>query len=112
MPLMFRLYASPHRVRIAMRRGCCELSGARPEGGEVAGSHHKSDLFNDGCLQVLKAVLGCSCAHTMPLLMYDDPAWDALTTSEAESMKAIKRLLTSLTFGHDRRERVAMLAAT
>ena len=36
----------------------------------------------------------------MPLLMYDDPARDALT-SEAESMKALKRLLTSLTFGHN-----------
>ena len=47
----------------------------------------------------------------MPLLMYDDPARDALT-SEAESMKALKRLLTSLTFGHDRRERVEVLAAT
>ena len=94
-----------------MRRGSCELCGARPEGGEVAGSHDKSDLFNDGCLPVLNAVLWCSCAHTMPLLMYDDPARDALT-SEAESMKALKRLLTSLTFGHDRRERVAMLAAT
>ena len=57
MLLMFRLYASPHRVSIAMRRGSCELSGARPEGGEVAGGHDKSDLFNDGRLPVLNAVL-------------------------------------------------------
>ena len=27
MPLMFRLYASHHRVKIAMSRGSCELSG-------------------------------------------------------------------------------------
>ena len=57
MLLMFRLYALPHRNADAMRRGSCELSGARPEGGEVAGSHDKSNLFNDGCLPVLNAVL-------------------------------------------------------
>lgn len=46
---------------------------------KMAGSHDKSDLFNDGCLPMLNVVLSFSCAYTMPLHMYEDPARDAVT---------------------------------